>query len=155
MSGYHFSFCFASKKIGLCLQMWLGFPFCKSSSEHPISYWHWSNSIYISTDTFIHCVTVESATKRTLITDQPQNGPWLLILLWAINFSTFMVILNHFWPLGGLLGAPSNLWGPPRASMSSLTSKDTLPPESGAKKTDLDCWFCFGFFDFSYFYGHF
>ena len=60
--------------------------------------------------------------------NQPQNGPWLLILLWAINFSTIMVILNYFWPLGGLLGAPSNLWGPPRASMSSLTSKDTLPP---------------------------
>ena len=69
MSGYHFSFCFASKKIGLCLQMWLSFPFCKSSSEHPISYWHWSNFIYISTDTFIHCMTVESATKWTLITD--------------------------------------------------------------------------------------
>ena len=25
MSKYHFSFCFASKKIGLCLQTWLGF----------------------------------------------------------------------------------------------------------------------------------
>ena len=74
--------------------------------------------------------------------NQPQNGPWLLILLWAINFSTFMVILNHFWPLGGLLGAPSNLWGPPRASMSSLTSRNTL---IWCQKTDLDYWFCYGF----------
>ena len=29
MSRYHFSFCFASKKIGLCLQTWLGFPICE------------------------------------------------------------------------------------------------------------------------------
>ena len=37
--------------------------------------------------------------------NQPQNGPWLLILLWFFNFSTFMVIFCHFWPLGGPLGA--------------------------------------------------
>ena len=31
-------------------------------------------------------------------------------------------------PLGGSLGAPSSLWGPLRAPMSSLTSRATLTP---------------------------
>ena len=54
-----------------------------------------------------------SAKKRTLIND----------------FFTFMVTFRHFGPLGGgPLGALAFSWGPPRASMRSLTSIATLTP---------------------------
>ena len=43
-------------------------------------------------------------------------------------FFTFMVIFSHFGPLGGSLRALSNSYGHPRATMNSLTSRDTLPP---------------------------
>ena len=48
----------------------------------------------------------------------------------------FFYFFGHFWPLGGLwgvLGVPNNSWGPPRATMSSLFSRDTLPQGSVPK----------------------
>ena len=64
----------------------------------------------------------------TWLWNQPKNGPWLLILLCFFDFFTFMVIFSHFGPLGGPLRMPSNSREPLRAPMSSLTSRDTLPP---------------------------
>ena len=68
----------------------------------------------------------------------PKNGPWLLIRLWFFNFFTLMVIFSHFWSHGGPLGVPRSLWGPPRAPMSSLTSRDTLPPDLVLLPVQLD-----------------
>ena len=89
---------------------------------------------------------------------QPKNGPWLLNLLWFFNFFTFMAIFSHFFtsegPLEGPLRATSNSWGPPRPPISSLTSRDTLPPGLVPTKRALflDSVMVFQFF---YFHGHF
>ena len=43
-------------------------------------------------------------------------------------FSLLWPFLAIFLPLEGPLRATSNSWGPPRPPISSLTSRDTLPP---------------------------
>ena len=121
MSGYHFSFCFASKKIGLCLQSvaWLSY----------LQEFLWPSHLVLKLDQlYLHLYWHLYLLRDCWISHKTDLDYWF-----CCGFSIFLLLCSFlaiFDPWGGhwrLLGALSKLWGPPRASMSSLTSKDTLP----------------------------
>ena len=76
--------------------------------------------------------------KRTLVIDS--------VMVFQLFY--FYGHFSHFWALGGPLGVTRNSGGPPRAPMSSLTSRDTLPPGLVPKKRTLiiDSVFVFSIF---------